>query len=156
MTSLCGLEGGATAAAVGAAVDCHRRVGCLLPAGRTRSLGARRVVAVAEDQELSRHGYRNGVSVLESRREPARDEDMRREWYQLSSYSSLREDDPRLVVALDAPPPPPVLRMGRQIIRNWACSAPGASSWRRSPRFLILTTRYAPRYSHETFWVSDM
>jgi hypothetical protein len=54
-------------------VDCHLRAECLLLAAR--NLEGRRAVAV--DQELSRHGYRNGVSVLDSRREQPRAEDMR-------------------------------------------------------------------------------
>jgi hypothetical protein len=58
---------------VGGVVDCHLRAECLLPAAR--NLGGRRAVAV--DQELSRHGYRNGVSVPDSRREQPRAEDMR-------------------------------------------------------------------------------
>jgi hypothetical protein len=62
------------ALSVVALVDSHLRAECLLPA--VRNLDGRRAVAV--DQELSRHGYRNGVSVLDSRREQPRAEDMRK------------------------------------------------------------------------------
>lgn len=65
------------ALSLGAAVDCHLRAECLLPAAR--NLGAKRAEAV--DQELSRHGYRNGVSVPESTREQPRAEDMRMRYY---------------------------------------------------------------------------
>lgn len=54
-------------------VVCHLRAKCLLPVAR--HLGARRVATL--DHELSRHGYRNGVRVLESRREDPSAEDMR-------------------------------------------------------------------------------
>ena len=145
MTSLCGLEGGATEAAVGAAVDCHLRVECLLPAG---SLGTRRVVAEAEDHELSRHGYRNGVSVLESRREAARDEDMRRERNPVSypRTARYRKSVQGCGGTGDAPPPPRVLRVLCQgnLFAIRACSAPASSSRRRSPRLPILNYTLYP------------
>lgn len=58
-------------------------------------------------------------------------------------------------MALGGPPPPPpphVLRMAGQLIRIRACSAPAAPSRRRSPRFVVLTTRY----EHGTFCVRGM
>jgi hypothetical protein len=89
-------------------VDCHLRAECLLPAAR--NLEGRRAVAV--DQELSRHGYRNGVSVLDSRREQPRAEDMRkRNFICYSLQTTLKRHE----YAIEAQAPPPVLRLNRQL-----------------------------------------
>ena len=93
------------------------------------------------------------MRVLESRREPARDADMRSEvisniLVQLVMRRRFLDCGGTWCSSSAACSP--------RLILNAARSAPGASSWRRSPRFLILTTRYAPRCTHETFWVSDM
>ena len=61
-------------------------------------------------------------------------------------------------MALDALPPARQFSACQTIISHSASTAPGAASQRRSPRFVILTTRYIeymPRYTHAMFGLSD-